>query len=612
MVADLAPFPGRAGTTWRTAAICTLAVTIAMMYMIPESAISCYLIIFLMKADGSEDTVVPIAAAVAITVLVAMVIPIVQMSIESPLLRLLVMAAVSIVFLFIGAASKLGEAGGIVALIIAFLLSLVNQVPIGGLISTGLRYAWEMAVMPMVVMAAFNLCLGRSTVSLLKENLRNRLIAARATILADDNATREAALELLRDGNDEANKRAMLVRLLHLVPRDAQQQIRVDILASYQLLFSACALPAETSADARATLVENISAAIDALDAGQAMPRSFPLRENASSAEQAIHHALAAMAGEITADFSKGPKDTFFAPDALSNRQYQGFALKTTLAAMLCYIFYAGINWQGIHTAMITCYVASLGTAGETIHKLGLRIGGCLIGAALGIGSIIYLMPHMDSIGHLMLLLFAVTCIAAWVSSGNERIAYAGVQIGLAFYLTVLQGFGPTTDMDTARDRIIGILVGNLALYIVSTMIWPVTVESSIRSSLSKALKGLSALASTPPEERRFKVALVADIETRLGIVSRNFFLMPFEPNALRPANIVENNLREIAAQAAFLNKDIYFSPDDLSHLSLPLTQLAEKVTASDACGIEAPEASPETYTMRLERMEQLIAGRMA
>ncbi|MFT0893082.1 FUSC family protein [Pseudochelatococcus sp. G4_1912] len=612
IVLDLAPFPGRAGTTWRTAAICTLAVTIAMMFQIPESAISCYLIIFLMKADGSENTIIPIAAAFAITLLVAMIVPILQWSVESPLLRLLVMTGVSIVFLFIGAASKLGEAGGIVALIIAFVLSLVNQVPIGGVISTGLRYAWEMAIMPMIVMAAFNLCFGRSTVSLLREGMRQRLVAARDVVLANSQDAQERVRELLHQGNDEANKRIMFVRLLHLTSRDALRQIEVDVLASYQLLLAARALPAEISDATRAVLGAEISAAIDALDAGNAMPQPQAMREGSSATERGIHHALATMAGNVEADFAAAPKDTFFAPDALTNPRYQGFALKTTLAAMLCYVFYAGINWQGIHTAMITCYVASLGTAGETIHKLCLRIGGCLIGAALGISSIMFLMPHMDSIGHLMLLLFAVTCIAAWVSSGDERIAYAGVQIGLAFYLTILQGFAPTIDTDTARDRIIGILVGNLAIYFVSTMIWPVTVESSIRTSLSKALKGLAVLASTRPDKRGAMVAQVADIETQLDAVSRNFQLMSFEPKALQPAKTIGNNLQEIAEQVASLDKEIYFSQEDLSYLSLPLTRLAEKVTASDACGTDVPEASPESHTMSLERMEQLIAGKEA
>lgn len=57
---------------------------------------------------------------------------------------------------------------------------------------------------------------------------------------------------------------------------------------------------------------------------------------------------------------------------------------------------------------MVTCYVAAMGTAGDTIHKLALRITGCLIGAAIGIVSLIYLMPQLESVGGLMLLVFVL------------------------------------------------------------------------------------------------------------------------------------------------------------------------------------------------------------
>src|SRR5690606_24507434 len=131
----------------------------------------------------------------------------------------------------------------------------------------------------------------------------------------------------------------------------------------------------------------------------------------------------------------------------LSNPVYSRFAIKTTAAATISYLVYTAIDWQGIHTAMITCYVAALGTTAETVHKLTLRIIGCLIGAAMGVGAILFLIPHMTSIGSLMALVFAGILIAGWVSSGSERIAYAGIQIGLAFLLTILQDFGPSIDL---------------------------------------------------------------------------------------------------------------------------------------------------------------------
>jgi multidrug resistance protein MdtO len=128
------------------------------------------------------------------------------------------------------------------------------------------------------------------------------------------------------------------------------------------------------------------------------------------------------------------------------------------------------------------------------MHKAALRFTGCLIGAGLGLGAILLLMPVMTDVGDLLVLLAPVTLLAAWVAYGSERIAYAGLQIGLAFYLVVLQGYGPTTDMYSARDRTIGILLGNIVVFVVFTTIWPVRVADVVRTNLAKALEQLAAL----------------------------------------------------------------------------------------------------------------------
>ena len=110
----------------------------------------------------------------------------------------------------------------------------------------------------------------------------------------------------------------------------------------------------------------------------------------------------------------------------------------------------------------------SLGTAAETIEKLTLRILGCLIGAASGIAAIVYIIPYTTSIGDLMTVVFVGAFASAWFAVGSPRIAYAGFQMAFAFFLCVIQGSGPSFDMVTARDRVIGILIGNIVVYLVS------------------------------------------------------------------------------------------------------------------------------------------------
>jgi len=70
---------------------------------------------------------------------------------------------------------------------------------------------------------------------------------------------------------------------------------------------------------------------------------------------------------------------------------------------------------------------------------------GALIGGTLGMERVIFLIPRMDSLTAYLLIL------AAWVSLGSERISYAGWQIGLAFYMSILQDPHPTTKLDIIR-----------------------------------------------------------------------------------------------------------------------------------------------------------------
>jgi uncharacterized membrane protein YccC len=183
---------------------------------------------------------------------------------------------------------------------------------------------------------------------------------------------------------------------------------------------------------------------------------------------------ILAPAGAGRSAHSPGPHKRLFAADAFTNPAHVRYALKVTLAAMICYIIYTGLDWPGIHTAFITCCFISLESLGATLHKGALRLVGCVVGGSLGFLSILYLIPRMESIVSLALLIGAVSALAGWVAAGSPRIAYCGLQIGFAFYMCVLQSFGPDTDFVKIRDRLVGILLGITVTTLVFMHLWPV------------------------------------------------------------------------------------------------------------------------------------------
>ncbi|MCF7993593.1 MAG: FUSC family protein [Chromatiaceae bacterium] len=637
MLEDLQPFPGRAGLTWRIALLCALVTGAAMMFEIPEAAISCYLIIFLMKPDAVANIGTGIGFLLLLPGLIALLAWIINLTQGSTLHIMLAIVISSCLLLYLGAATQLGEQGNVMALIIAFVLTLIVKAPFGDAATFALREAWAMAALPMLLMIGFNLLLGFSPVRLLRDKLRARLAAAAEALETGDRAELR---ELLREGNAPFEPQALAARLLRLVPRADARQIAADLRAGYALMLAVSALPDDLDPARRAALADQIRAAHDALGQGEApapVPAPAPapprspsrtrliaqssLEDDAACAdeaevdpaegaalndpaeravsgaaeddpaeqaawaaacddpaERAAWDALNVLAGAPEAEVVPAPKTPFVAPDALSNPAYIRLAFKTTAAAVICFLIYTAIDWQGIHTAMVTCYVAALGTTGETLHKLTLRIIGCLIGAAIGVAAIFWVIPHIDGIGALMALVFFGCLVGAWVSTGPERLSYAGVQVALAFLLTVLQGFGPSVSLDTAQGRIVGILLGNLVVYLIFTRLWPAPIVGEARALFARALSGLAGMARLAPSRRPNALSSAAAIESLAGKGEEVLRLLPFEPRALRPTPVSEASLHGAVAEIEALNRAIWLSRDaDLAQTAEQLDRLAER-----------------------------------
>src|SRR2546430_4745049 len=192
---------------------------------------------------------------------------------------------------------------------------------------------------------------------------------------------------------------------------------------------------------------------------------------------------------------------SLFVPDAFTNPAHVHFAFKVTFAAMFCYIVYEAIDWSGIHTAFITCTFIALESTEATLYKGTLRFVGCLIGGALALFSIVFLMPHMETIASLVVLVACAAAIAGWVAAGSERISYAGLQIAFAFFYSVFQGYAPDTDLDNVRNRVVGILFGLIVTGFVFRYIWPERTIDRLRGALRAALQQLARLVEIPRPE---------------------------------------------------------------------------------------------------------------
>ena len=125
------PFPGRLAQTWRIALACALTAMVTSVYGIPEAAIGCYLIFFVMKPDAAQSMVLACALTVLVLLVVALLLVMFRWTIDVPALRLVAIVISSLILLYLGSASQLGELGGIIALVIAMIMTLLDVVTNG-------------------------------------------------------------------------------------------------------------------------------------------------------------------------------------------------------------------------------------------------------------------------------------------------------------------------------------------------------------------------------------------------------------------------------------------------------------------------------------------------
>jgi multidrug resistance protein MdtO len=233
-----------------------------------------------------------------------------------------------------------------------------------------------------------------------------------------------------------------------------------------------------------------------------------------------------------------------FIPDAFSNPEHLRYVLGGTSAAMLCYIFYVSLAWSGLSTSVTTCVLTALTTIGASRQKQALRMAGFILGGVIfGMGSQIFVLPLLDSIGGFTMLFATATFVAAWLGTSSTRLSYAGLQFAFAFYLIHLSEFSIQTNLTIARDRALGVLLG-------MTMMWLVFERLLSRSAADEMVRIFAAnlrlladlVSSSPRADDRAAILKIRRqreaIYRHFGEVTAQSDAVPFETGPLRAGDM--------------------------------------------------------------------------
>jgi multidrug resistance protein MdtO len=308
------------------------------------------------------------------------------------------------------------------------------------------------------------------------------------------------------------------------------------------------------------------------------MERTVALIPKAFSGSESIDTLVPAPLDE------EGPVP-IFAADAFSNPAHVQFALRGTLAAMVCYVTYTAVDWPGLSTSVVTCFITALSTIGSSRQKQVLRLSGAIIGGFIfGMGAQIYVLPYLDSIVGFSLLFIVVTAISAWISTASARLSYLGVQLALAFYLINLQEFTIQTSLSIARDRVFGVLLGLLSMGVFFDLLWTNNAMNEMQAVFARNLEMFAELTEQLLESDGIKaIKRIRNLRDQINegfqavTAQSDAVLLDFSPSRPQKLRIRKDIMRWQPPIRTLLQVQItavqYLSRNPLTNLPEPVAQ---------------------------------------
>jgi multidrug resistance protein MdtO len=227
-------------------------------------------------------------------------------------------------------------------------------------------------------------------------------------------------------------------------------------------------------------------------------PSALPLLPEMERTVVLMSHTFSGyntLPGLVVPPPTEGEHQNLFAADAFTNPDHLKFAIRGTLATLLAYTVYTAIAWPGLSTSVATCIITALSTIGSSRQKQFLRLGGAILGGfVFGMGAQVFVLPYLDSITGFTVLVAVVSGVSAWIATSTPRLSYLGVQMALAFYLINLQEFAPQYSLAIARDRVVGVLLGLLCMWLVFDRLWMKDALQEMRDAFARNLRLLAEL----------------------------------------------------------------------------------------------------------------------
>ena len=232
-------------------------------------------------------------------------------------------------------------------------------------------------------------------------------------------------------------------------------------------------------------------------------PHRVPLLREMENTVALIPQAFAGSRSidEYQAPSEEMPRSKLIAADAFVNPEHFRFALKGCFAVSACYVIYNSIDWPGMGVpVMLTCFLTAVSTIGTSRQRQILRFAGFVVGGLLiGMSAQVFILPYLDSIAGFTVFFMLVTALAAWFMTSSPRLSFFGLQLGAVFFvININQKFARETSLSVARDRVAGVFLGLLMMWLIFDQLWSAPASVEMKRVFISTLRLLAQFAREP------------------------------------------------------------------------------------------------------------------
>ena len=525
---ELAPYPGRAVTVARMVLAATLVMIICNTFRIPYGFLGAIFALLISRESpratlSSAGTILAVAATGVVYILAS-----VQFVISVPVLHFLwIIGSLFLAFYMLAVVTNYG-ACLVFALLISVALTIWDRHLSAETNVEDTLYLFLVALIAVVVTSVVELAFKRARPGDdIVLPVADRLAAIHSVLICYvegrpvDQATEEEIARLGMLGTSTMRRalgrsdyspqyRAQMSGVVALVgslvdSTTALTQLSVEpsspLFESSNMDQGHLRSMAATVASVRADLVNRripVTILVNAEDEAHRMPLLREMENTIALIPQAF--AGSRSIDEYQHSSEEMPRSKFFAADAFANPEHFRFALKGCFAVSACYVIYNAIDWTSMAvTVMLTCFSTALSTIGASRQRQVLRIAGFLVGGLLiGMGSQVFLLPYLDSITAFTVFFVLVTALAAWFMTSSPRLSFFGLQLAIVFFVINLQKFARDTSISVARDRVAGVALGLLMMWLIFDQLWKARASVAMRKAFISTLRLLAQFAREP------------------------------------------------------------------------------------------------------------------